>query len=166
MNISVHLRLVVPVGMRILLRNHTFLDYIFQMALPAVPPLVGGQPVEHGLVRGLLQIHVERGVHLQAAFMDLVGPVLAFQIAANFFHKIGRQRIGIVRQVQNQGGRSRVGGLCGRYLAVFQHGVDHQIPPLLRAIGMVDRGVHRRALRQTREQGGFLERQVFAGLLK
>ena len=75
---------------------------ILQMASPAVTALIGGQAVEHGAVGGVLQVHIERGVNPQAAFVNLVAAVFAFQIAADFLDKIRRQRIGIVGKFKTE----------------------------------------------------------------
>ena len=66
--------------------------------------------------------------------------------------------------MQHQRRGSRVGCLRGGDFAVFQHGVDHQIAPLLRLVGMVDRRVHGGAFGQTGEQRGFRESQLFCRL--
>ncbi len=87
-DISIHFRFVVPVGMRILVENRSLGHYIFQMPLPSMPPFISCHAVEHSLIRGLLHIHIEGGVNLQAAFMNLVGSVLVLEVAANLFHKI------------------------------------------------------------------------------
>ena len=132
------------------------------MTLPSVAALVGGQTVEHGLIRSLLQVDIERRVNLQAAFVDLIGSVFIFQIASNFLDEIRCERIGIVLQMQVQRGRARVGGLrCGD-LSIFEHGVDHQIAALQRAVGMVDRRIDSRPFGQACEQRGFGQRQAFA----
>ena len=92
-DVSVDFGLVIPVRVGIFLEDCSLGDDVFEMTLPAVAALVGGQAVEHGLIRGLLHVDVERGVDLQAAFVDLVGAVLAFEIAANFFDEIWSERI-------------------------------------------------------------------------
>ena len=63
-DVAVYLGLIVPVGMEIFLLNDTLDHYVFQMALPAMTPFVGREAVEHRLIRGLLQVDVERCVDL------------------------------------------------------------------------------------------------------
>ena len=58
--------------------------------------------------------------------------------AANLFHKVGRQRVGVGLQVQPDGLFLGGGGLGGRNFAVLQHGVDHQIAATKRALRAVD----------------------------
>ena len=77
-------------------------DNIFQMAFPSVPALVGGQTIQHGLIRRLLQIDIERGIDLQAAFVHLVGAVFIFQISPDLLDEIRSERVRIVLQMQNQ----------------------------------------------------------------
>ena len=163
-DVAVRLGLVVPVGMNVLVEGSIFADDVLQMALPAVAPFVGGQAIEHGLIRSPLQIHVERGINLQAAFVDLVGSVFAFQVAADLFDKIRSQRIRIVRQMQDYRCGARVRGLRGGDLAIFEHGVDHQIAPLLGAVGMIDGRIDGRTLGQTGQQRGFFQRQFLCRL--
>src|SRR5262249_26299477 len=54
MNISIHVRVVVPVGMRIFLQGAAFFQHVFEMPLPSVTPLICGQPLKHSLICGLL----------------------------------------------------------------------------------------------------------------
>ena len=49
-------------------------------------------------------------------------------------------------------------------LAVFEHGVDHEIAALLRAVRMSDRRIDCGAFGQSREQRGFVERQLLGRL--
>ena len=137
MDVAVHLWIVVPVRMLIFFEDGALSYHILQMVFPAMAALVSGQAVEHRLVRGLLQIHVERGVNPQPALVDLVAAVLAFQVAADLFHKIRSQRIRIMLQDLESSGCSCASVACWRRdLSVFQHGVDHQIAALQSAVGM------------------------------
>ena len=61
---------------------------------------------------------------------------------------------------------ARVGGLRGGDLAIFEHGIDHQIATLLGAVGMIDRGIVLRRLGETGQQSASSEVNFFAGLLK
>src|SRR6266478_573311 len=108
------------------------------MSLPAVAALVSRQTIEHSLVRGSLKLDIYRGVNLQSALVDLIGAVFVFEVAADLLDEVGSERIGIVREMQDQWRRAGVGGLGSGDLAVFEHGVDHEIAALLCPIGMVD----------------------------
>ena len=88
--------------MRVFVDLLSFSDNIFQMVFPSVTALVGGQAVEHSLIRSLLHVNIERGIDFQSAFVHLIGAVLVLQIAPDFFDEIRRQRIGIVREMQGQ----------------------------------------------------------------
>src|SRR5579885_829664 len=55
-------------------------------------------------------------------------------------------------------------GLGGGDLAIFEHGVDHEIAALLRAIGMIDRRIDCGAFGKSREQSRFIERELLGRL--
>ena len=61
------------------------------MTLPTMPAFIGSQTVEDRLVRAFLQIHIQRGVDLQAALVHLVRSVFSLKIAANFLYKVWGQ---------------------------------------------------------------------------
>ena len=63
--------------------------------MPAMAALVGGEAVEQRLTRRFLQIHIERCVDSQAAFVHLVAAILRFQVAPDFFDVVRSQRIRI-----------------------------------------------------------------------
>ncbi len=84
MDVAADFGFIVPVGMEIFVENEALVDDVFEMALPAMAAFVGGEAVEDRLIRGFLQVDIDRRVNLQAAFVDLVGSVLAFEVAANF----------------------------------------------------------------------------------
>src|SRR5579864_6398622 len=111
------------------------------MALPSVTALVGSETVKHSLVSGFLHFYIERGINLQPTFMNLIGAELTLQVAANLFYEVRGQRVRVVREPQCKRCGTSVVGLCGGDLAIFDHGVDHQIAALLRAIRMVDRRI-------------------------
>ena len=137
---------------------------ILQTSSPAMAALIRGQAVEYGAVGGALQVHVERGVNSQAALVDLIAAVLAFQVAADFLDKIRRQRIGIVGHFEADGliaGRRR---LLRRDLAVFEHRIDHQVAALQGAVRMRDGRIVGRRFGQAGEQRGFVEGQSFRRL--
>src|SRR5712692_10878975 len=103
MDVAVDLGFAIPVGVLVRGEHHVPGQNILQTSAPAVSPFINGQAVEYGAVGGALQIHVERRVNPQTALVYLVAAVLGFQVAADFFDKIGRQGIGFVGQVQADG---------------------------------------------------------------
>src|SRR2546421_9032735 len=113
MDVAVDLRFIVPIGMSVLFDGQPLGQNVFQMSFPSVPALVGGKAIEHRLVGGFLQVHVERGVNLQPALMDLVSAVLPLQVAANLFDKVRSERIRIVRQMENNWSAAGVSCLGG-----------------------------------------------------
>jgi hypothetical protein len=163
-DVSVDFGFVVPVGMKIFVDHRALSHDVFEVAFPAVAAFIRSETVEHSLIRGLLQIHVERGIDFQSALVDLIGSVFVFQVAANLFDKIRRERIGVVGQMQYERSGARVGGLRGGDLAVFQHGIDYQSPSPQGAVRIPDRRIHGRALGQTREQGRFVQSQLLGRL--
>ena len=160
---AVHHRLR-PVRMLIAFQIGAFGHNILQPALPSVPALVVRGAVQHGLLRGMLQVQVERGVHAQTGAVDLIAAVLTLQLPPHLFHKVGGLRVSRRFDVQPQRGelgRSRLG--C-RDLVVGDHLVQHQVAALQRALRKTHRRVRLRPLGQRRQQRGFRQRQV-AGLL-
>ena len=79
-----------PVRVFVVLDRGASLQDVVELALPSVAPLVGGKPVANGLVRGLLQIEIERGVDAEAGLMHLLGAEALFKLAAHLFLKPGR----------------------------------------------------------------------------
>ncbi len=84
------------------------------MTFPSVAAFIGGESVEDSAIGGLLQVHVERGVDAQAALVDLVGTVLGFQVAADFFDEVGREGIGIVLEIELDRTSLGIGRLLAR----------------------------------------------------
>src|SRR5581483_10283170 len=155
MDVIVSLRFIVPIGMRILIERYAFSNDVFEMIFPSVAALVRSQAIEHRLIGGLLHFYVQRGVDLETSLVNLIGSVFRFQVAADFFNEIWREGVRIMREMQRHGLGSCSVRLRSRDLPVFEQGIDNQVTALDGAIGMVDRRVNRRALRQSREQGGF-----------
>ena len=88
-----------PVGMPVVLewrrrrsRGEPVVDHIFQVALPSVAALVGGQAIVDGAIGGLLQVQVERGVDAQAGLVDLLGAKALLEFLPHLFLKPGRDR--------------------------------------------------------------------------
>ncbi len=121
-----------------------------------MPALIGRQPVVYGLLSGALHLQVQRRVHPQSAFVNLVGTVLLFQILPNLFHKIGSDVVVVALNVHHQGRVLRALGFLGGDLAVLEHGVDHQIAPAQRPLRIVDRRIRVGRLGQTRKHARLL----------
>ena len=83
-----------PVRMFVRLQVLTLGDHILQAALPSMPALIGGESIQHRLLRGVLQVQVERRIHAQARAVDLIGAVLALQLPSHLFDKIWRLCVG------------------------------------------------------------------------
>src|SRR3954447_90486 len=163
-NVSTDFGLIVPVGMVVLVDGRAFLKDVLEMAFPSMAALVGSKSVGHGLVRGFLHIHVEGGVNLEASFVNLVGAVFRFEVATDFFDEVGRKRVGIMCQTEDDRSLTGISRLCGCDLAVLEHGVDHKIAALLCTIQMIDGRVQRWPFRQSCEQGGLFKRQLLSRL--
>jgi len=135
------------------------------MPLPAAMALVRGQAIENRLIGRVLQIEIERGVDLEACGMDFFRAEAAFQLAAHFFDEPRRYRVGRSFEMQPQ--RRGAGGLSlGRCdLAVFEHGIDDDVPPAKGAVRVQDRRELKRAFGQPRKQRGFRKREV-AGVFR
>ena len=133
---------------------------VFEMPLPSMAALICGNAVKHGLVGGPLQIHIERGVDPQTAFMDLVAAIFVLEVSPNLFHVVGRERVRIMLHIEHDCLRFRLGSLLGGDLAIFQHRVDHEVAALQSSIRMHDRRVILRSLGQAGEQSGFVQRQL------
>ena len=95
---------------------------------------VGGEAVEQRLARGLLQIHVERRVNPQPAFVDLVAAILRFEVAPDFLHVVRSQRIRIFLQVEHDRPVLGLRRLGRGDLAILEHGVEHEVAPLESAV--------------------------------
>ena len=94
-----------PVRMPVILEGEAVGKHVFQLALPAMAPLVDRQAIDHSAVGGLLQVQIERGLHAQAGFVDLLGAEALFQFAADFFLKPGRDRRSRLGDMQDPAAR-------------------------------------------------------------
>jgi len=153
--ISIDLGIFIPIGIYIPVEFLTLGNYVERFAVPAMPPFVGGEAVEQRLARGLLHIHVERCVHTKSAFVNLIAAILRFQVAPDFFHIVRRQRIRIFLQVEHDRLALCIRGLRGGDLAIFKHGIEHEVAPPEGAFRVADRRVILRSLGKSREQRGF-----------
>ena len=111
---------------------------VIQLAAPAVTAVVGVQAVANGVVGGLLHRDVERGVHAQAALVHHFRAVGAFEIFADLFDKIRRQRISRRLKVQPERLRDGLPRLGIRDFSGVRHQLEHQIAPRERALRMKD----------------------------
>ena len=99
--VSVDFGFFIPVGIDILIELLSLCDHVQQLAVPAVPALVGREAVEESMGRCFLQIRIERRIDAQAAFMHLITAVFRFEIAADFLDVVRSQRIRILLQVEH-----------------------------------------------------------------
>src|SRR5258708_36937613 len=164
MDIAVNLGFVLPIRVRIFLQHVPVGDDVLQMRLPSMSPLVRRQPIQHSLIRSPLCLDVERCVNFQSAFMNLVSSVLTLEVAPNLLDNIGRERIGVMRKMEYERGEARIGRLCRCNLSVFEHGIDNQVAPPERAVGMVDWRVIRRPLGEPSDQRSFLNSKLLSRL--
>ena len=129
-----------------------------------MPALVSRHAIEHRLLSGILQVGIERGVNPQAALVHLVAAITLLQIAADLLEKPRRQVVVGQRETQLHRQRLQPRGFGGGDLAIFQHGVDHQIAARQCPLGMQHRRIFGRAFGQAGQQRRFVEREV-AGVL-
>ncbi len=105
-----------PVRMPVILNGRSGGENIFQLVLPAVPPLVSRQAIGHGAVGGLLQVKVEGGFNAQAGLVNLLRAEAFFELPPHLLLKPGRDghhRLG------NAQAQRRVASLLG--LGVGDH---------------------------------------------
>src|ERR1700726_24506 len=159
-HVSVDFGLLIPIRIFILAEFLTLGNYVHDFAVPAMPALVGGEAVEQRLARGLLQIHIERGINAQSAFVNLIAAILRFEVAPDFLHIMRGQRIRIFLQVEYDRLALCIGGLCGGDLAVLKHGIEHEVAPLESAFRVADRRIILRRFGKSRKHRGFLELQL------
>src|SRR5450631_1120016 len=127
--------------------------------------LVSSEAVEQCPARRLLQIHIERCINAQPAFMNLVAAILRFEVAPDFFHVVRSQRIRIFLQVEQDRLTPGIRSLGRGDLAVLKHGIEHEVAPFEGTFRVVDWRVILRRLGKSREQRGFFQFQflgVFA----
>ena len=152
-------RRAIPVRMPEALKVRPARDHVEQVPLPSVTPLIRRQPIEHRLVRRLLQIEIERGVDLQPRLVHPVRAELPLQLPPHFFHKPRSHAVRRRLNMQPQRSRPRRLGLRRRDRAVFEHRVDHGIPAAHRPVGILQRRKLRRPLGQPGQQRGLRQRQ-------
>src|SRR5258706_690382 len=155
--VSVDLGLLIPIWIRVFVEFLTLGNYVEDFAVPAMPPLIGGEAIKQRPARGPLHIHIQRRVDAQSALMNLVAAILRFQVASDFFHIVRSQRIRIFLQVEQDRFVLRIRGLCGGDLAVLKHGVEHEVTPPEGAFRMGYRGIILRGLGKSREQRSFFQ---------
>src|SRR5581483_2904546 len=141
-------------------------EHIFKMPLPTVTPLIRRESVGNGAVRGLLQIEVKRCVDAQTGFMHLFGAEAFLELAPDLFLEPRRHRALGPRDVQTQRRIARLFRLHVRDHAVRLHLAQNQVAPAQRALRIENRREGNRPLRQSGEQGGFSQGQIFGMLRK
>src|SRR5581483_11881363 len=110
MDVAACFRLLVTIRMFVISDRNPATQDVLEMSSPAVAPFVSCQAVEQSPVRSALQINIERGVDSQSAFEYLIAAILVFQIPADVFHKVWRERIRIFSHFQIQ--RLIAGSCC------------------------------------------------------
>src|SRR5258708_16887004 len=60
--VSVDLGLLIPIWIRVLVELLTLGNYVEEFAVPAMPALIGGEPIEQRPARGTLPNHIHRRV--------------------------------------------------------------------------------------------------------
>ena len=164
MHVAVDFRFFVPIEVFILSQLLALAEDIHEFPAPAVPAFIRGQTIEQSPVRGFLQIHIERRVYAQAAFVNLVTAILRLQVAPDFFDVVRRQRIRIFLQVEHNRLALRIRRLSSRDLAVLEHGIEHQVAPFEGAVRMCNWRIVLRSLGKSRQQRRFLELQSLGWL--
>src|SRR6202030_3091864 len=150
----------IPIWICILVELLTLGNDVHESAVPAMPAFVGGEAVEQRLARGLLQLHIERGINAQSHFVNLVAAIRRCERGAYLVHRVRSQRIRIFLQIEDDRLALGIRGWRGGDLAVLEHGIEHEVAPLDGAVRMGDRRVILRRLGKSGEQRGFLELQL------
>ncbi len=153
-----------PVRMLILLQRGALREHILKLALPSVAAFVGRQTVKGGLVGGLLPFKVERGVYAQAVLVDVFRAVFLFQVTADLLYEIWSDGVRQALDVQRQGRVLGAGGDRRGDLAVFEHGVDHEVTPALGVLRIRDGRVLRGRFGEAGQHRRLLQGQVFRPL--
>ena len=141
-------------------------ENIFQLVLPAVPPLVSRQSIGNGAVGGLLQVKVESGFNAQAGLVNLLGAEAFFELPPHLLLKPRGDRH---LRLGNAQAQRRVASLLGLGVGdrlVVLHLSDHQVAAAQRFVGIEQGRVGDRPLGQAGQQGGFVRFRSLACLLK
>ena len=128
-HVSVDFGLLIPIRILVSVELLSLRNHVQELAVPTVPSFVGSEAVEQRLARGLLQIHIERCVNAQTAFVNLVAAILRFEVAADFFHIVRRQRIRILLQLEHDRLALGLRRLGRGDLAILKHGIEHEVAP-------------------------------------
>ena len=119
-------------------------------------------------VGGLLQLGVERRLHLEACLVQLVGRELLLEVLADLLDEVRRNR-SIRRRLSLDDERARGGGvglLAGDEAFVRHARQDVVVAPRQRLFRVDERAEARRRLDDRRDRRGFLERQVLRRLVE
>ncbi len=127
--------------------------------------LVGGKAVGDGLIGGVLQIEIERGVDAQAGLVHFFRAKALLEFAADFFLEPGSDghlRLGDV-QTERRGCEPR--SACGvGDGAVRLHLAEHEVAAAQGLLGIEEGRVGHRALGQAGEQRGLGEGEILGVL--
>ena len=116
-------------------------DNVEEVPLPAVPPFVGRQTIEHSLVGGSLEVEIKGGVDAKPGGVKLFSSQLLLEFATDFFDKVGSDGVGIGLDIEAERSFAGCRGLLGGDLAVFKHGVDDQVAAAKGLVGIQNRRV-------------------------
>ena len=141
-------------------------EHVLDAAAPAVAALIGGQPVEHGAVGGLLQIEIEGGVDAQAGLVNLFGAEPLFELAADFLLEPGSDRHLGLGDVQAE---RRLAGLVGLGVGddpVRLHLAEHQVAAAEGLVGIEQRRIGGRPLGRPASSAASVRVRSLACLVK
>src|ERR1700751_2108504 len=102
-------------------------DNVEQTPLPSVTTLVGREAIQDRLIRGPLQVEIERGVNLETCLMHAVRSKLAFDFPPHFLDKPRRHAVRRRLDVQPQGCGPGLFGLRRGDRSVLKHRVDYGV---------------------------------------
>ena len=141
-------------------------QHVFQVAPPALAAVVGAQAVAHGLLGGVLEGHVQRGVDPQAAGEDLLVGVALLQVLPDVFQEIARE---VAVEILGDDGDGLPGGVLVVPLgdvAVLEHLLEDDVPAGERVVGVVDGRVAAGALHDGGQQGALGQGHLLGRLVE
>ena len=141
-------------------------EHVVELALPAMPALIGGESIGEGFVGGLLQIEIERGVDAKSGFVHLLGAESLFKFAAHFFLEPGRYRHLRLTDVKPKWRTASLISLLMRDHAVRLHLAEDKIAAAQSLLRINQRRVGGWSFGQTGKQSGLGEIDVLGVLAK
>ena len=122
---------------------------------------VGVQVLLDRRAGGRLQHRVDRGVDPESALLDLLLAVAVDQLLADVLEEVllALALVGLAALQPEAGHLGLVGALLGD-VALVGHLVEHQVAPLARRVGVAERVVRGRRLREARQQRGLGQRDL------